>query len=103
MMSKSGTFRNRHEGTPYYTPEMLITRVSENLTLPPLKRVSVTRDGRIMNRAKDGLCELYIGLYHKEGNEWKLASNVVQVRGRSEDKTQLWEFDAENIVTVENE
>ena len=48
MMSKSGTFRNRLEGTPYYTPEMLITRVSENLTLPPMKRVSVTRDGRIM-------------------------------------------------------
>ena len=62
----------------------------------------MTKNGRIRNRASNGLTDLFIGLYKRdaETNKWTRISNLVQVRGRSSDKTELWEFDAGNIVEV---
>ena len=51
-----------------------------------------------VNRSKDGITDLYIGLMHKESGGWVLVSNVVQVRGRQNGLTEIWEFDTENVV-----
>lgn len=52
---------------------------------------------RIQNPGRNGLAELYIAMYRYEGGRWKKISNTVQVRGRSEDKTEQWEFIDSNV------
>ena len=102
-------WKNRSQTASYYTAGMLVFDLLDTITLPPMRSThsggqsgSVTKNGRIRNRASNGLTDLCIGLYKRdaETNKWTRISNLVQVRGRSSDKTELWEFDAGNIVEV---
>lgn len=81
-----------------YNTATLVSSLGTALVLPQPKKYSVTRDGRFSSRSSKDLVELFIGLYHYEDGQWKLASNIVQVRGRASDNTKIWEFDKENIV-----
>ena len=77
----------------------VISSFGGEIVLPALaERHKITSNNRISNNSNNGLCELYIGLYHKENNEWKLVSNTVQVRGRKDECTKMWEFDYNNVV-----
>lgn len=87
--------------TGYYNGSTLVFKLKDTIVLPNMRtgqRRFVTRDGRIRNRACDGLNELFIALFHKEDKTWKRVSNILQVRGRTTDKTAVWEFEESNIV-----
>lgn len=90
-----------------YANATLVSSLGTELVLPNVKMTktrthehqrAVTRGGHICNPSRDGLMDLFVGLYHKEQGEWKLASNVVQVRGRKDNATKLWEFSTDNVV-----
>lgn len=53
---------------------------------------------RLQNPASSGLVELHMAMYRNDNGRWKKISNIVQVRGRSEDKTEAWEFIESNVV-----
>ncbi len=89
----SSTYRH----TDVYNNSTLVSQLGTPLVLPK-KNYAKTQDGRYSQRIARDLAELFIGLYHKENGDWKLVSNVVQVRGRNKDRTQVWEFDETNIV-----
>lgn len=88
----------------FYKDSTLITALGGSLKLPAVidsdgkPSFNTTRDNRFSQRSARDLTELFIGLYHKEGNFWRLASNVVQVRGRNDERTQVWEFDKSNVI-----
>ena len=88
----------------YYKDATLISNLGDKLIMPTrldsdgLPSFKQTRDNRFCQRSAADITELFIGLYHLENSGWKLASNVVQVRGRNEAKTQIWEFDKTNII-----
>lgn len=94
---------NRSQTATYYTGSELVFDLLDTITLPPLRtgrRVGAkTKDGRYRNRASDGLTDLYIALYMRdtETNKWTRISNLVQVRGRTADKTAVWEFIETNL------
>lgn len=100
---------SQQKRTGYYDDATLVFDLKDPITLPPMRQphsngrsTVIGRSGRINNKATNGLSELWIGLYHKTAeNKWVCVSNLVQVRGRSDDKTQLWEFSRSNIVEVE--
>lgn len=80
-----------------YKNSSLVTDYAAPLTLPPLRKGSITRNGRFAQKAKNGIRDLFIGLYHKENGSWRLCSNICQVRGCNSDKTMVWEFVESNI------
>lgn len=96
----------------YYPKEKCIYTFGSEVYLPNLERginnkhfIHPVKDntGRTsylgyINPSRNGITDLYIGLYHKEDGVWKLASNIVQVRGRSDNNTRIWEFEETNIV-----
>ena len=81
-----------------YNAATLVSALGSVLVLPTPLIFDVTRDGRFANRSANGISELFIGLYHREGSDWRLVSNVVQVRGRNSDRTEIWEFEEANVV-----
>lgn len=92
----------------YYDGATLVFELKQTIVLPKMRPVHsngrsavITRDGRISNKSTTGLTEIFAVLMHKEGNTWKQASNIVQLRGTNADKTQLWEFETSNFVPVE--
>ncbi len=95
-MKHSSTWRE-HPAVGDYTQCTLVSSLGAELSLPGIRNDAITADGRYSEKAKNGIIDLYIGLYHREGSEWKLVSNLVQVRGRSDDYKQIWEFDRSNI------
>lgn len=99
MKEHSQTFRQDRR----YFNSTLVSSLADEIVLPAMPSYEKTPGGRYANNAKDGLAELFIGLYHKEGASWKLVSNIVQVRGRNYDKTKLWEFDSENYIAADDE
>lgn len=100
---------SQQQRTGYYNEATLVFDLKDPIKLPPMRKphsngrsTVVNKSGRINNKATNGLTELWIGLYHKTAEgKWVCVSNLVQVRGRSEDKTKLWEFSRSNIVAVE--
>ena len=100
---------SQQKRTGYYDDATLVFDLKDTITLPPMRQphgngrsTVIGSSGRINNKATNGLSELWIGLYNKTAdNKWVCVSNLVQVRGRSDDKTQLWEFSRSNIVDVE--
>lgn len=44
------------------------------------------------------LYELWLALYHRNGNKWECISNKVQVRGISADHKKVWEYRQTDIV-----
>jgi len=93
--------------TGFYDEATLVCPLGATLTLPHMRSLSkrgsrvMSSHGRITNRAKDGLAELYIALYRKNAErKWIRVSNIVQVRGRNADKTRLWEFEKERFVSI---
>ena len=93
----------------YYGSSSLVFALNDTITLPPMRRKTrggksrnLTKDGRIRNPERDGIAELSIALYKRDAEgKWKRISNIVPVRGRSEDRRSLWEFSTGNIVEVE--
>ncbi len=86
-----------------YSGATLVFNLLDPITLPSAANTKryMTRDGHITNRDKDGLSELYIGLFHNGENGWELVSNKVQVRGRNAAKSRMWDFDENNVVMGE--
>lgn len=85
----------------YYGGSTLVFGLLEKMTLPPMRKISKSKAGRIRNRASDGLSELSIALYRKnENGKWVIASNIVPVRSRTEAKDAYWDFDQSNIKYV---
>lgn len=82
----------------------LVTTLLETITLPTIDTDSCrwkrakSRRGFIMNRDRDGMCELYVALYHRGDGGWECISNKVRVRGRNAACTQVWEFNESNVV-----
>lgn len=77
-----------------YTKATLVSSLGDSLTLPPLRTdYAKTTKGHYPNPSRNGITDLYIGLFHKENGTWKLASNVTKVRGRTHDGERVWEFD----------
>lgn len=93
----------------YYGDSTLVFTLGDEIVLPPMrgknpqsKSVNISKSGRIRNTDRNGIAELSIALFRKnEKNKWEMISNVCPVRGRTEDRTQLWEFEETNIVEVE--
>lgn len=88
-----------------YAGATLVCRLGDALVLPPLKAGGVRQrnhaaggSGRAHNRAKSGLSELAVSLWHWERGGWVRVSNRVRVRGRSDDCSRLWEFTEGNVV-----
>lgn len=90
----------------------LATRLGAALKLPPIRKhdIYTNKAGKTfyLNSAKEGLTDLYVGLYHYEkGHGWVLVSNVVQVRGRKasttagEDNTKVWFGNTDNVILGE--
>lgn len=92
-LSNSSTFKNSTERYRNYNDATLISSLGDKLILPvKIENLPVTDSGRYSNASSNGITDLFIGLYHREGIEWKLVSNVVQVRGRKNNNTAVWEF-----------
>ena len=95
---KTGPNRDGHARKAVYHNATLVSPLGTALVLPPVRSDAVTINGRYSNKSNNGITDLYLGLYHREGKEWKLASNIVQVRGRNNTKTQVWQFRTENVI-----
>lgn len=82
-----------------YTASTLVSALGDALVLPEVRKrtLELTVDGRYADKSRDGIIELYAGLYHREQGTWVLVSNVVKVRGRNKANTQIWEFTDDNI------
>lgn len=87
----------KEDNSAKYSTSTLVSSLGDELVLPAV-RSSKTLKGRWSQNNRTGLVDLYIGLYHREGYQWELASNIVQVRGRSGDFTKIWEFAESNVV-----
>lgn len=97
QQTESSTWKSHSNMTSGYAESTLVSALGSKLVLPGLRRDCVTNSGRIANKSKDGMVDLFVALYRKK-NGWNRVSNVVKVRGRSEDKTAVWEFAEDNIV-----
>lgn len=94
QQSASSTWKTSGGRNVDYTKATLVSSLGSALVLPELPTgYSATTNGHYADLSRNGITDLYIGLYHKENGTWKLASNVAQVRGRNADCTQIWEFD----------
>lgn len=89
-----------------YSEATLVFSINEKIVLPENSSKNKHRkqstapagtEFRIQNPGRNGLAELYIAMYRYDNGKWKKMSNTVQVRGRSEDKTEQWEFIESNI------
>ena len=92
--SASSTWKTGGGRNVDYTKATLVSALGTALVLPELpSNYTATLGGHYADLSRNGITDLYLGLYHKESGTWKLASNIVQVRGRNADRTQIWEFD----------
>lgn len=106
---RMGRLSEHSQTLSYYGSSTLVFGLLDRIVLPPMrsktkggKSRNLTANGRIRNRDRDGIAELSIALYRRsDRNVWKRVSNICPVRGRSEDKTRLWEFSTDNFVDVE--
>lgn len=106
---RMGRLPEHSQTLSYYGSSTLVFGLLDRIVLPPMrsktkggKSRNLTANGRIRNRDRDGIAELSIALYRRnDRNVWKRVSNICPVRGRSEDKTRLWEFSTDNFVDVE--
>ena len=92
-----------------YAGATLVCRLGDVLTLPSLKAGGYRhrnhakgRSGKAHNRAKNGLTELAVSLWHWESGGWVRVSNRVRVRSRSKDCSTLWEFTEGNTIDFNN-
>ena len=105
----TGKISPRSQTFPYYGSTSLVFALNDTITLPPMrsrtkggKSRNLTKSGRIRNPDRDGIAELSIAMYRRDGNgRWSRISNICPVRGRSEDRRKLWEFSSDNFVEVE--
>ena len=92
----------------YYADSSLVFDLLDTIILPPMRKPyfggsrNITKYGRIRNPSRNGIAELSIALYKRNDvGKWSRISNICNVRGRSDDKRQLWEFSTDNLVEVE--
>ncbi len=90
QQSHSSTWRQKD-----YVNATLVAPIGTAMVLP---RIVANKKRVIRETAAHGLVNLYAGLYHKEGNEWKCVSNLVHLRGITEDRKGVWAFTEGNIV-----
>lgn len=101
---------SQQSGAGIYSGASLATRLGGEIVLPGIRKHDVyERAGTTWyrNSAKDGLTDLYIGLFHYERDGgWTLVSNVRQVRGRvpldgssgALDCSKVWFGNVDNVV-----
>lgn len=105
----TGKIASHSQTSRHYGSSSLVFALNDTITLPPMrsktkggKSRNLTKDGRIKNPVRDGIAELSIAMYKRDDKgKWKRISNIVPVRGRSEDRRSLWEFSTGNVVEVE--
>lgn len=97
----------RHSQTAdYYGDSTLVFNLLEPIKLPPMRanrKRLYTKAGRIKNKSRDGLTELFIAVLQKKSlygynGGWEIVSNIVQVRGTNNNCSELWEFSKDNVV-----
>lgn len=97
---RTGKLSEHSQAFGSYVECSLVTKLGAIIVLPR-SHAKTSRKGYVKNTARDGLCELWLALYHKIGrNKWECISNKVQVRGISEDHKKVWEYTPTNIVYV---
>lgn len=76
----------------------LVFDLLQDIVLPPLGKMDKTKAGRFPNPSSRGRSEIFAGLLRNTERGWRLCSNILQVRGRSDDKTKLWDFEKTNEI-----
>lgn len=112
---QGGSLAGQAATSARYTDATLIFEIGDTITLPLLTSGGTTRlvtsKGRVRNTAANGLANLYVALvkrynpnendddvYNTSSYGWVAVSNMLQVRGISDDGTAVWEFTRENLV-----
>lgn len=90
QQSRSSTWRQKD-----YVNATLVAPVGTAMVLP---RIIANTKKVIRETSAHGLVKLYAGLYHKENGEWKCVSNLVQLRGITDDRKGVWAFTKDNVV-----
>lgn len=104
------TYATKNDGI--YAGATLATRLGAAVVPPRIRKHDIytaQASGRTYysNSKKDGLTDLYIGLYHYEPDRgWVLVSNVYKIRGRAKrpgyttkyDNTKVWFGNEDNII-----
>lgn len=96
-----GRIADHSQTLKYYGESTLVFELFDRIILPPMRKRCRKKSGRISNTAAEGLAELSVALYHKnDKGVWEIVSNICHVRSRTETKTQYWDFDESNVLSV---
>lgn len=93
---RTGKLSEHSQALGTYGESTLVMPLGTRILLPR-SNVRTSKNGYVSNSARDGLCELWVALYHRSGGKWKCISNKVQVRGISSDHKKVWDYTTNNI------